>query len=123
MSGQVFVYGSLMRGLQYHHLLGDAPFLGEDTTRDPFRLISLGPYPAAVEGGGCPVRGEVYTVPEATLGRLDVLEGVPVHYERRRVSLQSGRQAWMYVMPLRATPGDEGSWEVVDDGDWRGFRT
>jgi len=114
---------SLMQGLQYHHLLDAAPCLGEDATREGFRLISLGPYPAAVEGAGVPVRGEVYNVNGLTLQRLDVLEGVPELYERRRVLLASGRQAWMYVMPARAVPRDLDAWELVEGGDWREFST
>ena len=121
MGEQVFVYGSLMQGLQYHHLLGSADFLGDDRTQDGFRLLSLGPYPAAVEGPGTSIRGELYSVNPTTLRRLDLLEGVPDLYERRRVSLQSGREAWMYVMPARAIPRDRGTWEMVPDGDWRAY--
>ena len=122
MADQVFVYGSLMRGLQYHLLLGDASYLGEDGTTDGFRLLSLGPYPAAVDGVGSPVRGEVYSVSSVTLGRLDVLEGAPDLYERRRVALQSGRDAWMYIMPLGALSPNGDSWELVANGDWRAYR-
>ena len=77
--------------------------------------------PAAVEGPGTSIRGELYSVNPTTLRRLDLLEGVPDLYERRRVSLQSGREAWMYVMPARAIPSERGTWELVPDGDWRAY--
>ncbi|MEC9073501.1 MAG: gamma-glutamylcyclotransferase family protein [Myxococcota bacterium] len=120
MEEHVFVYGSLMQGLQFHHVLDGADYLGEDRTEGAYRLISLGPYPAAVEGVESAIRGELYRVNPAILRRLDVLEGAPELYERRRVTLHSGQEAWMYIMPPRSIPGAN-TCELVPDGDWRAY--
>ena len=54
---KVFVYGTLMRGLSRHHYMSDGRFEGEASAKG--RLISLGEYPALLDGAGT-VRGELY---------------------------------------------------------------
>ncbi|HEY0236084.1 MAG TPA: gamma-glutamylcyclotransferase family protein [Afipia sp.] len=74
---RVFVYGSLKRGLENHHLLGTAEFAGKAVTAAPFRMMD-GPYPVLREGDdrGRKVSGELYKVDDRTLEVLDDLEGV-----------------------------------------------
>ncbi len=119
-AARVFAYGSLMRGLKYSALLSDAVFCGAAETRDPYELYDLGPYPAASPGGQAVLQGEVYELDEATLERVDVLEGHPHLYRRRERPLGDGTSAWIYEIVI-----DEGTRERlrraprVDSGDWR----
>jgi gamma-glutamylcyclotransferase (GGCT)/AIG2-like uncharacterized protein YtfP len=91
-SGQlVFVYGTLKRGGSNHDFLGGQSYRGEARTVPGFRLVDLGeypgllPYPDDQDG----VTGEVWWVDNATLARLDELEGVNEGlYRRERISLQ-----------------------------------
>ena len=43
------------------------------------------------------IAGEVYAVDGDTLAQLDRMEGVPRLYQRRRLQLHDGRQAWVYL--------------------------
>ena len=94
----VFVYGSLRRGGQYHHLLRDAVFVASAQTEPHYTLVDVGDYPALLNGGSHTVQGELYQVTEKTLQLLDELEGVPLLYQREKLLLQHQRRAWGYVM-------------------------
>ena len=74
---RVFVYGSLKRGLDNHHLLDTAVFAGRASTADFFRMMD-GPYPVLrySDTDGWRVSGELYEVDDPTLEALDDLEGV-----------------------------------------------
>jgi gamma-glutamylcyclotransferase (GGCT)/AIG2-like uncharacterized protein YtfP len=119
----VFVYGTLMRGLSRHHYMSDGRFEGEASAKG--RLISLGEYPALLDGAGT-VRGELYSFDDLAVA-LDVLDDVenfdPANPEgseyvrdARRVRRDDGTEtvAWVYVYnraPESAT--------VIPGGDWR----
>jgi gamma-glutamylaminecyclotransferase len=81
----VFVYGTLKRGYSNHHLLAGQQFLGEARTARGFALFSLGSHPGMVEAAGDKgsVTGEVWSVDERCLGRLDDLEGTAEALYRR----------------------------------------
>jgi gamma-glutamylcyclotransferase (GGCT)/AIG2-like uncharacterized protein YtfP len=91
----VFVYGTLKRGEVNHHWLEGASWLGESKLLGVL-LHDLGPFPMAVIGDGTAI-GEVYAVDEPGLARLDELEGYPRLYDRQVLSLNDGRQAWVYL--------------------------
>jgi gamma-glutamylcyclotransferase (GGCT)/AIG2-like uncharacterized protein YtfP len=93
----VFVYGSLKRGQANHHLLAEAPFLGE-AQLEGLALHDLGPFPmAVVEPGAGPLHGELYAVTPEQLSQLDRLEGVPRLYRREAWPLPSGAAVWVYL--------------------------
>ena len=96
----VFVYGSLKRGFCNHGLLKDAKFIKHDQTKEAeYRMYSAGAFPM-VSNGDKHIGGELYEVAEATLDRLDRLEGHPNWYKREQVYLQGhDAPAWMYVIP------------------------
>ncbi len=115
----VFVYGSLKRGFWNHRLLLGAVFEGADCITGA--LHDLGAVPAVALDDVRPttVRGEVYTVDATTLERLDRLEGTPRLYQRTRVRMSTGREAWVYVMGaerLKCRPR-------IESGTWKGDRT
>ena len=60
------------------------------------------------------IAGEVYAVDGETLAQLDRLEGVPRLYQRQRMQLLDGRQAWVYLgqpRQVRHVP-------TLPDGRW-----
>lgn len=111
---QVFVYGTLKRGEANHHWLAEARFGGRRRL-EGVRLHDLGPYPMAVpaEDAGI-VHGELYTVDAAGLAGLDRLEDVPDEYERRRLRLCDGGEAWVYMGRPEQVLGRP----LVAYGDW-----
>jgi len=69
---EIFVYGTLMQGLQRASALQGSRFLGEGTIQAS--LYDLGSYPGIAEGSDR-VSGEVYEIDDATLQVLDAIEG------------------------------------------------
>jgi gamma-glutamylcyclotransferase (GGCT)/AIG2-like uncharacterized protein YtfP len=113
----VFVYGTLKRGEQNHHWLEGASWQGEAELSGVL-LHDLGPFPMAVIGEGTAI-GEVYAVEEPGLARLDELEGYPRLYDRQMLSLNDGRQAWVYLgrpRQVRHAP-------LVVGGSWHPTKT
>jgi gamma-glutamylcyclotransferase (GGCT)/AIG2-like uncharacterized protein YtfP len=113
----VFVYGTLKRGEKNHHWLEGASWQGEAELSGVL-LHDLGPFPMAVIGEGTAI-GEVYAVEERGLARLDELEGYPRLYDRQMLSLNDGRQAWVYLgrpRQVRHAP-------LVVGGSWHSTKT
>jgi gamma-glutamylcyclotransferase (GGCT)/AIG2-like uncharacterized protein YtfP len=122
----VFVYGSLMRGLDLHHFIEAGTYEGNATADGV--LVSLGRYPGLVDGRGC-VNGELYRFDDlpSALDLLDDIEEFDATdpdkslYLRvsRTVRSDDGRDvdAWLYVYnrPVTGAPRVEG-------GDWRNAR-
>lgn len=118
----LFIYGSLMRGLELHQYMSGATFIGEGHVRGT--LVSLGRYPGMIEGTR-DVRGEVYELDDAAqLEALDDLEAYDPErpevseYVRaeRDVVLDDGRRcrAWTYLYNR-----DVSGLPDVASGDWR----
>lgn len=112
---RVFVYGSLLSGEPNNDLLFEASLEKEAYTKGHFSLYSLGAYPCMTPGGDTEVYGEVYQVDDATLARLDRLEGHPSLYQRTAVSLRNGDTVEAYLMREEQVRGRE----PIASGDWR----
>jgi gamma-glutamylaminecyclotransferase len=118
---KIFVYGTLRRGHgNWEALLArneGARFVREALTSPGYEMRSLGGYPAvfAREGAG-QVVGEIFEVDEATLARLDRLEGHPRWYLRQPVALVD-REEGVEIYLMRAEHLNPRC-EVVVDGDW-----
>lgn len=69
---KLFVYGTLLRGLERESVLSSSRFLG--TVVVQANLYDIGSYPGIIDGEG-QVIGEVYEIDQATLQRLDDIEG------------------------------------------------
>lgn len=86
MSTLLFVYGTLKRGCQNHQYLAGQTFVGSARTPRGYRLYDLGGYPGIArtaddrEG----VVGEVWSVDDIALQRLDHFEGVHEGLYRRQ---------------------------------------
>jgi gamma-glutamylcyclotransferase (GGCT)/AIG2-like uncharacterized protein YtfP len=115
---RLFTYGTLLSGEPNHGQLRGAWLLGPARTEPRYTLVSLGPYPALLEGGTTSVVGEVYEVDDELLAALDRFEGVPTLYRRTLVQLQGGEVSHGYVL-ARPAPS---RYPVITSGDWREFR-
>jgi len=111
---RLFVYGTLLSGEGNQGHLRGARRLGVRRTEPRYTLVSLGAYPALLEGGATSVTGEVYEVDDGVLAAVDRLEGHPHLYRRTRIQLLGGEQVDGYVLvkARREAP-------VIASGDWR----
>lgn len=125
MSHYLFVYGTLMTGLEAHDRMESrrSRYVGQGTISGT--LYDLGPHPALrLEESGT-VRGEVYEIlDEELIGELDVLESyhgrpeicryarciVPARCDGRTIA------AWAYAYnPRRSLEGAV----LIESGDYR----
>jgi gamma-glutamylaminecyclotransferase len=107
---RVFVYGTLKSGFWNHYLLKGCEFFGDAATVPAYKMIEF----RMIENGfpvimpdpeGKPLAGEIYTVDDETLARLDQLEREGSSYDRKLIdvtlSLASGERlptkAFIYV--------------------------
>jgi len=103
----VFVYGTLRRGEHNNFLLEGQKFIGEAISACAhFSMRAQGiPYVRHdIDGRGKHVRGELYLVDDRCLKELDLLEGHPRFYCRRKRSFKVGSTyyaAWIYLCPGR----------------------
>lgn len=122
----VFVYGTLLRGMQRSSVLRNALFRGLGETRGT--LLNLIDYPGLIEGTGC-VTGELYEVDHTTLQALDQIEGFDqLHPDQSLyirticdvISLDDGqsREAYVYLYNQEASRRD-----AIPEGDYRRFVT
>jgi gamma-glutamylcyclotransferase (GGCT)/AIG2-like uncharacterized protein YtfP len=114
----VFVYGTLKRGGSNHRFMEDQTLVGTASTAAGFALYDLGGYPGLVPapGGTGAVSGEVWSVDEACLARLDELEGTAEGlYRRENVPLAgpfaaSAVQAYVYLKGTEGRPPLGSAW-------------
>lgn len=108
----VFLYGSARKKHINHDVLlnGNAIYRGTFVTQDPYYMIDMSSIPVCYEippydqlYNQCRrVVGEVYSVDEETLKQLDMLEGHPEFFRRKRVKVivgdGSAKDTFMYLM-------------------------
>lgn len=91
MSTQVFVYGTLKRGGSNHREMAGQTYVANARTMPGFTLFDVGGYPGLVTWPQdiVGVEGEIWTVDDEALARLDAFEGVEQGlYERKPIPLQ-----------------------------------
>jgi gamma-glutamylcyclotransferase (GGCT)/AIG2-like uncharacterized protein YtfP len=118
---ELFVNGTLMRGLALHGNLAGAEFLGEARTAPAYRLYSIDdrhPGMFEVAAGGVSVAGELYRVPEAVWRRVEA--GEPPHLYRGPVRLADGREVLGILYPRELAEGRHR--DISDCADWRAYR-
>ena len=116
---RVFVYGSLRKGGDNHHVLNEASLIGRGTIEGS--LYVKGDLSTVQDGVG-KVHGEVYLLPnQHHLHSLDSLERHPDWYARRVVqaTLENGTtvDAWCYCRAERDPEARR-----LDHGDYLKFR-
>lgn len=118
MSFDLFVNGTLMRGLALNANLDGAEFLGEARTVPRYRLYSIDdihPGMFEVEEGGVSVAGEVYRLPDDVWARVEA--GEPPGLYRGPVRLDDGRTIDGILFPRELAEGKHR--DISDHGDWR----
>jgi len=103
----IFVYGTLKRNFGNNVLLQRGQFVDMDVI-DGYKLIYAGGYegsfPFAIQNEGTGIRGEVFDISgdylDATLNRLDQLEGHPDWYIRTEAKTRQQRDVEFYLMPM-----------------------
>lgn len=114
-SHNVFVYGTLKRGKVNHHCLSGSTYLGRRRLIGA-QLHDRGAYPMALLTGrsDAVIHGELFRVSQASLRRLDQLEGYPGFYDRTALQLSDGTTAWVY----HGTSEQVAPYPVIPIGDW-----
>ncbi len=117
---ELFVNGTLMRGLPLHKNLEGADFLEEVSTAPVYRLYSIGdvhPGMFEVEEGGVSVKGELYLVSEEIWHRVEA--GEPPGLYRGRVRLADGTEVYGILYPRELAEGNHK--DISAYGDWRAY--
>ncbi len=120
MAFELFVNGTLMRGLKLNHNLDGAEFLGAVRTMPNYRLHSIDdihPGMYEVEAGGVSVAGELYRVPEEVWQRVEA--GEPPNLYRGPVRLSDGREVDGILYPRELAENVHR--DISDYGDWRAY--
>lgn len=120
MTFELFVNGTLMRGLALHANLEGAEFLGAFRTAPRYRLYSIGdrhPGMFEVPEAGVSVAGELYRMPDDVWRRVEA--GEPPNLYCGKVTLEDGRQVYGILYPRDLAEG--GHRDISDYGDWRAY--
>lgn len=122
---KVAVYGSLLSGFGNHCLLKGSDMKGAAVI-EGFEMYSLGGFPCIVpDDDKGRIEVEVYDVDDTTMSRLDMLEGYPSFYDRKQVTVNTGKgdeKAWVYYM--HEVPSFSGHRHAprIESGSWRDYR-
>ena len=121
MSSELFVNGTLMRGLKLNANLDGATFLGAFRTAPRYRIFSIGdvhPGMFEVDEGevGIAVPGELYDMPDEVWARVEA--GEPPGLYRGPVELEDGRTVPGILYPREMTDGQR---EITEFGGWREY--
>jgi adenine/guanine/hypoxanthine permease len=120
VSVDLFVNGTLMRGLALHANLDGAEFLEACETAPRYRVYSVGdvhPGMFEVGQGGVSVAGELYRVPEDVLARVET--GEPPGLYRGPVELRDGRVVQGILFPREQAEGIHP--DISAYGGWRAY--
>ena len=94
MKMKLFVYGTLMSGMNNHHYLGTSFCMG-NIEIDGYDMYLSDYYPLIVPGKG-KIKGEVYEIDNKTLENIDYLENEGTLYLRKEIDTKFGK-TYIYV--------------------------
>ena len=123
MTVELFVNGTLMRGLALHKNLAGAEFLGEFRTAPRYRLFSINDVHPGMfeieegEAGGVSVAGEMYRMSDEIWAAVEA--GEPPHLYKGPVMLEDGRTVDGILFPREQAEGKHP--EISKFGDWRKY--
>jgi len=120
MAIELFVNGTLMRGLTLHKNLDGANFLGEFYTLPIYRLYSIDdihPGMFEVEEGGVSVTGEMYSMSDEIFQR--VKNGEPAGLYFGDVKLNNGRTVKGVLFPREIAEANNK--DISNFNDWRAY--
>lgn len=121
MSIDLFVNGTLMRGLALNKNLDGAEFLGEAHTAPRYRLYSINdlhPGMFEVSEGGVSVAGEIYRIPDDVWQRVEA--GEPPNLYKGPVLLSDGRTVDGILYPRELAEGHHR--EITEFQGWRAYQ-
>lgn len=111
---RVFVYGTLKRGGYNHYILNSSIFEQEIKTKEKYSMYSMGAFPFVLLAESLvQITGEVFSVTEEVLKRLDILEGYPYFYNREQILLEDGTRAWIYYLQEK-----DYEYPIIASGVW-----
>jgi gamma-glutamylaminecyclotransferase len=115
----LFVYGTLKSGQGNNHLLAGQEFVRAAETVPIYRLVGLGWHPGLVvdRESGLAVKGELWSVDEHALARLDEYEGVPHWFRRDFIAiadLAGDVQAYFFNGDLPADAASGAEWPLPE---------
>lgn len=84
----IFVYGSLRKGMGLNPVLSSSVLLGTVQTLPKYTMYDLGAFPCITKDGDSSITGDVYRVDGGVLSQLDVIEGVPNLYVRDEIETE-----------------------------------
>ena len=120
VSFELFVNGTLMRGLELHGNLEGAEFLGEAQTAPTYRVYSIDdrhPGMFEVGAGGVSVKGELYLVDDELWSRIEA--GEPPHLYRGEATLSDGKRVQAVLYPRELAEGRHR--DISEYGGWRAY--
>jgi gamma-glutamylcyclotransferase (GGCT)/AIG2-like uncharacterized protein YtfP len=120
VSIELFVNGTLMRGLALHRNLDGAEFLEACQTAPRYRVYSIGdvhPGMFEVDSDGVSVAGELYRVPDDVLQAVEA--GEPPGLYRGPVHLANGRIVDGILYPRALAEGTHT--DISAFGGWRAY--
>jgi gamma-glutamylcyclotransferase (GGCT)/AIG2-like uncharacterized protein YtfP len=120
MAFELFVNGTLMRGLALHRNLEGAEFLGEVRTAPLYRLYSINDrHPGMFETpqGGVSISGELFCVTDEICRRVEA--GEPPGLFRGEVVLEDGRRVSGILYPRALA--EAGGRDISSYGGWRAY--
>ena len=120
MALELFVNGTLMRGLALAPNLEGATFLGEFETAPRYRVYSIDdrhPGMFEVDEGGVAVAGELYSLPDDVWARVEA--GEPPHLYKGPVTLADGRVVDGILYPRELAEGRQR--DISEYGGWRAY--
>jgi gamma-glutamylcyclotransferase (GGCT)/AIG2-like uncharacterized protein YtfP len=103
---ELFVYGSLMRGLKHHDQMKGAQFLRRARLcgyqlvlyQEGYPALVVRTAPSTAKSSASAVEGELFAVGPEQLVRLDLFEECPDLYQRGSVVLADGSSAQAYLI-------------------------
>jgi gamma-glutamylcyclotransferase (GGCT)/AIG2-like uncharacterized protein YtfP len=120
MAFELFVNGTLMRGLELHGNLAGAEFLEEARTAPVYRIYSIDdrhPGMFEVAEGGISVPGEIYRMPDEVWRRVEA--GEPPNLYCGPVRLDDGREVPGILYPRELAEGHHR--DISEFGGWRAY--
>ena len=120
MAFELFVNGTLMRGLKLHNSLDGAEFMGEFTTQPIYRLYSINdihPGMFEVADGGVAVNGEMYRMSDEIWRSVEA--GEPPHLYCGPVKLDNGQTVDGILFPRKIAEAEHK--DISEFGDWRAY--
>jgi gamma-glutamylcyclotransferase (GGCT)/AIG2-like uncharacterized protein YtfP len=120
MTKELFVNGTLMKGLKLNKNLDGSEFMGEFTTEPRYRLYTINdvhPGMYEVETGGVAVAGEMYRMSDEIWEKVEA--GEPPHLYCGPVKLSNGQTVDGILFPQEIAEADHK--DISEFGDWRKY--